>query len=752
MTEPYGKGGYGTVLPWGSVEFPTPSVPSSTAGDIEPLGILEATVGAIAEEDNEIGGFIMTRLVGNHTAGSTTLNVESTLDWPEDGKIGIGGILYYYTGKTDTTLTGISHIADGSSVAGLAVDHNSDSSVIDVSLQRSTLERLRRSFLVEYAEGEDLKVVGRNIGVNYLPLFGDDDKFREIIKVMAYNPKGTVHGLELALTGLVGAGNFEIYEDLIMHPCTVFFKIDQSVLTDNVSAGKTYLTGHAWDYLAGSQNALSLSAAPTTVQSVTLKDLGEEFDFRNDRPSALTYAYFEGETPAGAWDWAGSDTENTGTEGTSASWVVAGSHTRLKSINASGTAYYRMPDTKGARITEDSHVEVSTTMQIPTGAGLSAGKLLQASISLFDGAYIVRAGIESDRSFGLFATEGGGHLGSTVTLAFDQFYDVTIRKYADDRVDLYVDGQLVDTQNYSAFTASTTNHRIEFGIDGTPAINMEVWFREFNAHITNRIDYWSARENGTGTVSIADPVRFILSGSSYTFIGADVGKGLRIFGAANKKNNGDWEIASFSGGTEVDLIGPTHEESASVSISNPTRITVDMPNSFKYPDDIGKKIVISGSGLGNDGTYTISKLLQEGTFTDFSTFLTPGKEEYTTICEVSSATFVTEDNLDWYFKPDFATETGLDWGQADAGSVSGSNLTLRQALWANNLVMEISYSDVLTAQLLKDTDVGNLVIQTTPDVLYEYYPFYLADPLGELVAYLDTITAAGVIPEISMEE
>lgn len=747
MSEEYGLVGYGIVLPWGGVVHPAYTPPVSAAGNLEYLGILEATLGAIAEEDNEIGGFFMTRLISNHSSGATTLAVESTLDWPSSGKVGIDGIVYYYTGKTLTSLTGITHVAGGSSVAGTAIDHRVNSAVIDVSLVRSAMEKLRRSILVDYAEGEDLSVVGRNIGVFYRPIFGDDDKFREIIKKMAYCPKGAIHGIELAMTGLVGAGNFTIYEDLIMYPNTVFIKIDESVIASTVSAGKTYLTGHAWDDLSGSQDTLALSAAPTTVQGVTLKDLGEEFDFRSAKPSAVTYAYWEGQTPAVAFAYQGSVAEGTGVT------QVAGSHTEFKSNAPSGTVYYRMDGPKGARITPDSYVEYTTTLQIPTGSVLTAGKLLQASMEIFDGAFRIRAGIENTRAFGLFATEAGGHLGSTVTLSLDQFYDVTIKKFDNDYVELWVDGQLVDTQLYSAFTLATTDHQVEFGIAGTPATNAEVWFKEAMLQITNATDYWSSRETGTGTVSTANPTRFVLSGSLYTFLPSDVGKGFEITGSSatpisGGNNNGKWIIDTYTSGTTVELTGAL-KNGANLSSSNPLRITIDEED-FVYPDDLGKEIVITGSVAGNDGTYVIEKLLQPGSEVDYSTFLSPIRET-TNICEVVAATFVTETNLDYRLKPVFTTETGLDWLQADSSSISGTTLTLRQPLWVNGLVMEIGYSDVLTGQLLKDVDVGNLVISAGPPVLYEYYPFYLADPVGSMQEYIDTITAAGVIPELIPE-
>ena len=743
--------GYGTILPWGGVVHPSYIPPVSTAGSLDYLGIIEATMGAIAESDNEIGGFYMTRLTSAHSIGSTTLNVESTLDWPETGKVGINGILYYYTGKTLTTLTGITHIAGGSSVAGTAIQHRSDSAVIDVSLERSAMEKLRRSFFVDYAEEEDLNVIGRNLGVFRIPIFGDDDQYRTVIKYMAYCPKGTIQGIELAMTGLVGAGNFEVYEDLIKYPNTVFIDIDESVVAGIVSAGKTYLTGHAWDTLSGSQDTLILAAEPTTIQGVTLKDLGEVFDFRSATPSAVTYAYWEDETPDVAFEYQGSVSEGTGVT------QNVGLQTKFKSNAPSGTVYYRMDGPHGARVVPESYVEYSASLQIPTGSVLAAGKLLQASMEIFDGAFRVRAGIDDTMELGLFATEGGGHLGSTITLSLDQYYDITVKKFGEDYVELWVDGRLVDSQLYSAFTLATTDHQVEFGIAGTPSANMEVWFKQVSLAIKNTTDYWCSRETGTGSVQTANPNWFILAASPYVFSANDVGKWISISGSgitnsSGGNNNGDYIIKTYVGGTTVELEGAVKN---GASLSNSTRITLDEMDSLVYPDDLGKEIVITGSSSGNDGTYIVDSLLQPGTLADYSTFETQ-RRETTNICEVVvsgtlvAPSFVAQTELDYQLNPNFETESGLDWLHSDSSSISIATLTLRQPLWVNGLVMEISYSNVLTGQLLKDVDSWNRVISSGPPVLYEYYPFYLSDEVGAMQAYIDTVTVAGVIPELAV--
>lgn len=51
--------------------------------------------------------YATTTLDGNYTAGSTTINVDDTSEFPESGRLMIGDTIYYYTGKTQTSFTGV---------------------------------------------------------------------------------------------------------------------------------------------------------------------------------------------------------------------------------------------------------------------------------------------------------------------------------------------------------------------------------------------------------------------------------------------------------------------------------------------------------------------------------------------------------------------------------------------------------------------------------------------------------------------
>jgi len=746
MADGLGLGGLGTVEPYGSLEEGALSSPVSSA--LATLqGILEATSGAIGEADNEIGGLYLTRLIEVVNAGVAVFPVETTEDWGSTGSFAVDGIVYYYTGKTEQSFTGVTHIAGGSSTVGAAIDHRIESAVVDISRTRSSLDELRRAMLVDYAEGEDLSVIGRNLAVNRLPVVADDDQFRELIKVLAYNPKGTVLGITLVLEALMGAGNAEVYEFHAQYPNIVFIKLDQDTLLDDISAGRTFMNSLEYDALYGSSDTLQLAdGAPLAIGGVKIKEMNELLSFRDDKPSAVTYAYYPGETPNNAFSYDGTESEST------AVTVTADSHCRF-TVSAGGTTEYRMNVSQGARIQETSYVEVTSLIRVPSTATLTAGALFQFAVRIDDGDYRVSWGMENTREIGIFDSVGGGFIGGTITLATNTFYEVTIRKYGTDRVELWVDGVLISTVQYSLFTQVVSTRYIAFGCIWGAANGMQSDWRQMGVKVTNDLDYWTARETDTGDVLAANPNRLTLNGSTaYTFISGDVGKAIRISGSEitntqGGNNNGRWVIATFNSGTSVELSG-VEKEDATLDGSNPTRITVADNEAFTYPDDLGKQIVISGSAASNDGTYVISKLLQLGTLTDLATFDTELSEQ-TNVCEVVSATFTSEVDLTYKLMPNFADESNLDWEQSDAGSISGDTLTLRQALWTTGIIMDIEVSRVVTGQVL-EADDDNVLLDTEPNI-YEFYPFYLHDPFALIKSYVDAITVAGVKPEYIIE-
>jgi len=709
-------------------------------------GLIEALTGTIGEAATEMGGLISTKLSAVVAAGATVLPVETTEGWANSGKCAVEGVPYTYSGKTITTLTGIKYIRGGEEQTGAAMLHHIESVVTDISRERSYQDKLRRALLLDYAEEEDLNVIGRNFGLIRHPVFTEDDVYREVIRGMAYNPKGTMLGLELALTGMAGAGNFVVYEDLIRYPCQVFIQLTGDALIHSAQkgTGKAWMTDEYYDALRGTADTLDLSATPLFVYGVHLKALQEVFDFREDRPSDVVYPYYPGITPASAFTYAGALAEGT-------SVAVENGQTKLTAGSA-GTVFYRMLDTQGARVTAESDWAVALLLSIPTAASLKVGELEQASVAVFDGACRISAGIESTLSFGLFATPGGGFLGATVTLARDTYYTVELRK-AGDWVELHVNGQLISRVTYADFSgATTTEHRIELGIRGAPNSGMALWLKQLRASIQTLTDYWSGR-GVDGSVATASPATLTSGGATHDFLAGDVGKPLRTYGsaAANAQggnNNGRWRVATYVSATEVTLRGVERED-AQTSSGTPTKITVPLADSlgqFVYPDDLGKSIVISGSTHGKDGTYLITKLFDPDTDADYATEDISGTARAHT-CQVAAATFVTEIGLTWELRPNFTTESGLNFEMNGAGSFSGTVLTLSNPLWKNDLILEILAIDEHASQMLLDPNCITLVNSEGPPPTYTYYPWYVVDPLGMLRKFVDQLTAAGVVPE-----
>lgn len=162
--------------------------------------VFGAYISAIGEMLNDTGGAIFTRLTADLEpallgttvpAEATTAQVESTHTFPDAGEvITTRGERIAYTGKTATTLTGLSRddsIADayqrGESIALVSNDH-------------SAIDRARSALVLARAEGPFLNVIGANHGVpRYLD--ANDTLYRRMIQVLAYQAgKGSPYAIE----------------------------------------------------------------------------------------------------------------------------------------------------------------------------------------------------------------------------------------------------------------------------------------------------------------------------------------------------------------------------------------------------------------------------------------------------------------------------------------------------------------------------------------------------------------------------
>jgi hypothetical protein len=212
-----------------------PNVPKAS-------GLLRAILDAIHGEDDRLAGISVTRLTTPLVASElATMNVESSLNFGDlndgqgDGIVIVGGEMVQYDARGDTTFTTLARGLEGSTVREV---HPIGTLVYDFAQNRSALDHVRRGFLVRFAVGRDLDVVGRNLGLS--KCFGlTDDQWREVIPRVAYMPRQTLDSMRLVLDA-VFPGQYELFK-LISEPYRVRARValDPSGTLD----GKFFLNG-----------------------------------------------------------------------------------------------------------------------------------------------------------------------------------------------------------------------------------------------------------------------------------------------------------------------------------------------------------------------------------------------------------------------------------------------------------------------------------------------------------------------------
>lgn len=748
--EGYGIGGYGIIEPWGSVHYDQYIIPNRNLLANSFLGIIEATAGVIGETDAEIAGFRITRLKTVVNKGDTSIQVESLLGWPEEGKISINGVVYYYDYSIGTTLYDIHYKENNVIVYGVAQSHRIESPVIDVSKQYSALDLVRRQLLVDYAEGEYLNILGRNLGVFRIPIFGEDDTFRELIKVLAYCPKTTIFCFELVLDILLGQGNYEIYEDLIKNPFEIFIKIKNELPATANSIGKTYHSGTVYGFNYGASfNQVDLGIEPISISYIKLKNLEEVFSFKGSIPSGVVYPYYPNAVPSNAFDYSGDILEGNVID-------LINNETRFKTGSNIGTAFYTMPDTKGARLDlySTKSIEIEWLLKIPNTTILDSGEFQQISLALFMNWLEIQVGIDSDYSIGFFVTEGF-FMGNSVVLSLDTYNSIKIIRVDSDYIELWVNGVFVDRQAILDFNNNPGN-KIEFGIRRTVDSDIEFYTKQLSVYLDNSRDYNYNDIRAKGVISESNPTYIDLgSGPTYYFDGTELGKEIElldslIINSYGGNNNGKWLVKAVLTTTRVEIAGILRG-GASVDSDNPTRITVDDYEAFKYPDDLGKPINLLGSLPNNNGEWTIVDLL-DSNGNSFSNYNYQGPR-YTNICVVNGVSFSSEQNISYKIQPLFySNEVSRRLRISNLVFSSGAIANMKPDtvfLWKNDLLLEIGITTVLSGQLLKNWEIRNICLEEDP-LVYKYYPFYLSDYIGNLQTFLDKLTAAGVIPSFKI--
>lgn len=542
-----------------------------------PYGGLRSVLEAIGDEYNELAGQRITRLVGAHAEGDTTIDVETTLDWPDAGLIYMDGDGYTYTSKVSGTpaqLVGLQ--SPGYYLPGLKRDLSNLTSLVDASGTYSGLDVARRMLFVDYAEGEYLDVIGRNYGVDR-PSAMSDDTFRTVLKILAYLPKGTTHGLELLLDAMVGPGLYRIFENLVTYPNRIFIQFDASLFANAIWVGKGYFNSQEPQTSA---TALTVTVDFTPVggiESVYGVYLAPEthvagFDVL---PSA------EADTP---WTYSGGIAE-----GTFATDNGDGSFS-LVDADAVNTARY----TRTLRAELETEIVATWRMRVNSASAGEDAVALRANNS----ARGVAVGWDGTNVH-LYA--GGAPIAGTAFAVGTIYHDYRLiipgTSDGSSVVELYVDGVLVATAALSAFDVSAARS-VEFGsFTAGETMNTDWTYVQVTTE-DPRHNYWNAHELTDGNVASAEPFR--LNSTGTLFVAANDVPGRRIQvrkgTAAHGRNNGTYQVdAVDAGGTYVDLTGVPHSAGNGTDAATALaadRVTVDDTWDVFTAEDVGAQATL----------------------------------------------------------------------------------------------------------------------------------------------------------------
>lgn len=234
-------------------------------------GIVRGVAGGTAEiEHPGLGDDFANLSWEGWDLADTTAQVESTYNWQDSGKVVIGDTTFTYAGKTQTSLTDMEHWDGETWRPGADVLYSPIDEVVDISHFTSGMDLSWRSFMSDWATGSDLDVIGRNLGVRRPPSLSDDEKFRNLIQTIAYGSRGTLSTLQDAMDALLGAGNYELFEDMtgsdvvgtdLQHNNTVYIR---PFGDEEEFVGKTFVDGYELVALS-STTAATLGATPLEV-------------------------------------------------------------------------------------------------------------------------------------------------------------------------------------------------------------------------------------------------------------------------------------------------------------------------------------------------------------------------------------------------------------------------------------------------------------------------------------------------------
>jgi hypothetical protein len=575
----------------------------------------------------------------------------------------------------------------------LTLDHRENTEIVCASGGYSALERLRRSFWVNYAEGEELDRIGRNHATDR-PKILNDYIYRRYLRVRPYLATQTIYAFELVLEALFPQGGWEIYEDLKSHPNEIFITLPMQDLSSDTE-GKAFM--NMIDEIdSDTAQQVTLTEDPLTVESIRCQTVSQDLEM-DVLPTA--------DSPA--WTY--------GNEGAAEGAVFSVASSLLTHAQTAGTAnggrYYR------------------TVAQIdPQRATISAWWL--GLDNTLVGGYPWHLLIEDgEREYCYCWDDAGAHVltktdGTVIAgpvsgfATFDSNWHRVRLERNGDLVQAYFDDLLILEADESLFDASA-NTRLGFGYLNLSANqNFQAQWDRVAIQCPGVRNFWNLTR-WDGSLAAA-----AITSASALFIAGHTGKHIRTYSDLGE-NDGVW-LATYNAPTVLDLDG-IERVGAQVSGKNadPSGALVTLDEPWFGLKDASKSIVISGSALGNDGTYSILE------------FISPHQLRVD-----NAGGFAAEVVLTWKFLASFTVEASVKWELVEAGSIAGAVLTLQDTLPLAVCPVEVNFTIFESAQILLNEFIQNLGT---------YYPFYLWDADRFIQAILDDISAAGVIPRYEID-
>jgi hypothetical protein len=644
---------------------------------------LRATAEVLGEELYNLRGYAKTRLKGNHAAGATVLNVESTLGLEPSG------VVLVENERVSKTYSGIDQTQGAQKITGvdaLEYDHNQGDEVLDWNRKSSRFDKLRRALLIDYADGQDLDRVTQL--ETDRPRGFSDSQYRTLSKVLGYLHRGPIYAFELVLDAVYPGGGWSIYESLVEEPGVIYITIPGSLGSDE--DGRTYMNAR---FLGNSDTAAQVTVddTPTSVESIKTQPFEAEL-LMGVLPSA--------DTPA--WTYVA---ESSGAEGTY--FAVANGVLTQTMPNGTDCGKYELSIPE---LAEYASVEIWWK---PGTLTTVAGYPWMLGIEM-SGREIVVIWDDSDMYLGQFdeTTVAGPISVSTgwhgIRLVIDN-YDVK----------LYLNNQPVLQDVIGSFAASS-NNKITFGyIDNGHTNDWDVDWDNFKVYAKNSHNFWNLALNDGSLATSSD----ILTTVSTWFVVGDVGKLIWTNGD-NAENYGLWTIVSRPSTSTVQLDGVIRSDGYTNSLT-PDRF---YSRSSRFCSlDAGKTLTISTGGA-NDDTYPVLSVIDS--------------KEVKLDTTAHGAGLVTEADITWKFTPNFVTESSIPWELVDAGTNAAAVLTLHGGVTLPQATqpVDVQYTTVKSAQLLLDENEENAGSGAR-------YPFYLFGVNERIQKIIQDVSAAGVIPK-----